>query len=409
MMLTEHIRMALASIRSSRLRSFLTILGIVIGVVSVITIVSLAEGVKRQVLNQINHLGSDLITVRPGRLVERNNAGEITGVNVFAGFATSTLTEQDAATISAHPDIEKATYMSILGGTAGIGDKDFPKGVILGVSDDFPSIVNQKVEFGTFFKDDQSDKKVVVIGPGVAEQLFEEAIPIGKTMQIRGQDFIVRGVFEQFESSPLSSGFDFNNTMFIPYGVGKEITNNTAQVHQVLAKPQDARKAEETVRKLTEALKENHGGQEDFTILKQDEALLVADKVLSMLTSLITGVAIISLFVGGVGVMNVMIASVSERTREIGIRKTVGATNRQIRTQFLIEAITLSVWGAAIGVIISLAVNILLRIFTNLQPVVTLPIVLISVLAALIVGIVFGVAPAVRAAKKDPIDALRSI
>jgi putative ABC transport system permease protein len=152
-----------------------------------------------------------------------------------------------------------------------------------------------------------------------------------------------------------------------------------------------------------------HSGQNDFTILKQEDNLAISNSVLNLLTSLITAVAAVSLVVGGIGIMNVMIVSVTERTHEIGIRKAVGATNQQILAQFMIESAVISFVGGVIGVISSILLNFMLRISTDLQPVVTLPIMGVAVLVALVVGIVFGVAPALNASRKDPIEALRRV
>jgi putative ABC transport system permease protein len=155
------------------------------------------------------------------------------------------------------------------------------------------------------------------------------------------------------------------------------------------------------------ALLKNHGGQEDFTVLKQDESLAVANTILNLITGLIAGIAAISLIVGGIGIMNIMLVSVIERTREIGIRKAIGATNRQILSQFMVESLVLSVVGAILGVLISIMVNYLIRIATTLTPVITLPIMVISVAVSIMVGLIFGITPALKAARKDPIEALR--
>lgn len=175
----------------------------------------------------------------------------------------------------------------------------------------------------------------------------------------------------------------------------------------MLAKPVDPAATEDTILAIEGALRESRGGQKDFTVLKQSENLALAEDVLNLLTSLIAGVAAISLLVGGIGIMNIMLVSVTERTQEIGIRKAVGATNRQILYQFMTEAAVLSLAGGVLGVLFSLLANVLMRIMTDLQPVITLEIILIASGVSFAVGIIFGMAPAAIAARKDPIDALR--
>lgn len=408
MMLSENIRMAMSSVRKARMRSFLTMLGIIIGVVSVITIVSLGEGVKRQVSGQINQLGSDLITIRPGKLVNRDANGEITSVHLLTTIGTSTLTEQDVVKLREHENIEAVVPFSAISAVATYENRHMNEGMILATNSAFPTIVNQKLEYGTFFSDGEGGRKTAVIGQGVAEKLFQENIPIGKTAKIRDQDFVIRGVFEEFPIDPTSPGTDFNNTIFISENAGKAVSNNTPlSTYQILVKPKNVEKIDPTVKDINGILRTSHSGQEDFTVFKQEETLRVATNVIDLISTMIIAMAGVSLLVGGLGIMNVMMAAVSERNREIGIRKAIGASNRQIRSQFMVEAAVLSVWGVTIGVLMSFAVNFLLYIFTDLKPVITWQPILITSVVSIAIGIIFGVVPAVKAARRDPVDALR--
>lgn len=406
-MFKGNLKMAVASIRNARMRSVMTTLGVIIGVVSVVTTVSLGEGVKQQVARQITHLGSDLITIRPGKTVKRDAAGKITGINLLAGFGASTLTEKDLEIVRETPGVKVAVPSSILTGTIKANETEYAGGLIIATTDQMPQILNQKVEFGTFFESVDSQSHMAVIGQSVAEDLFKELVPVGKTIQIRGENFIVKGVFEKFAANPLTPGSDFNSSVFIPYGTGKKLSGGAAQIFQILAKSSDPGTTNETVKELTARLKSAHAGEEDFTILKQEESLAITTNILGLMTNLIAGIAAISLLVGGIGIMNVMLVSVTERTREIGIRKAVGATNQQILAQFLTEGVVLSIVGGLIGIVLAGIINIGLRIFTNLSPVITWPVVVIAVWVSMVVGIIFGITPALRAAKKDPIEALR--
>lgn len=403
-----NLKMAWSAIKGSKWRSLMTMFGIVIGIVSVVTTISLGEGVKKQIISQINHLGSDLITVRPGKTVTRDNSGKITSVNFLSGFGASTLTENDLKAVQETPNIKTAVPLNLITGVPEANGRDMGNSLIVATTENLPDILNQKVEFGSFFHKDENKAQVAVIGKKVAEQLFAENVPIGKSVKIRGQDFVVRGVFERFETTPLANGTDFNTAIFIPYEAGKQLTGGAVQIYQIMAKPSDPSQLQPTLALMREGLLSSHSGQEDFTILEQSESLAVTSGILNMVTGFIGGIAAISLLVGGIGIMNIMLVAVSERTHEIGIRKAIGATNRQILGQFLVEAVVLSALGGVFGVILSIFANYLLRILTDLKPVVTLPIIAAACGVSIIVGIVFGIAPALHAARKDPIEALRT-
>jgi putative ABC transport system permease protein len=234
--------------------------------------------------------------------------------------------------------------------------------------------LHRKVEFGSFFDEDSSDKNVAVIGANVAHSLFGELNPVGQTIHIRGSDFIVHGILQ-----PTSGGLasvaetDFNSAVFIPQLAALDLSNNKTNILQILIK--------------------SKSGQLDQTV--------------GSVTRFISAIAAVSLLVGGISIMDIMWVSVTERTREIGIRKAVGATNQQILNQFLVEGSLLSVLGGIIGIVVSLIINGLLRLYTSLHPAITIPIMILAVVISVSVGIIFSVAPALKAARKRPIDALR--
>ena len=408
-MVTGNFKIAMDSIRTAKWRSFLTMLGIIIGVVSVVTIVSIGEGVKKQVTNQISHLGPDLITVRPGKTVSRDKAGNVNGINYLTTFAGNALSESDLKAIQQSRNVDSAVPLSFVTGTPKIQDREYNNGFIYGKTDKLPDALNQKIEYGAFFSPDDASKDVAVIGRTVAEDFFQEQVPIGRSMQIRGQNFVVLGVFEEFETTSILPGADYNSAIFIPMNSGKKINNGQTSIQQIFAKPSSPELTDDAVDAIRASLLIAHAGQDDFTILKQEDNLAITSSILNLLTGLISGIAAISLIVGGIGIMNVMLVSVTERTREIGVRKAVGATSHQVLAQFLIEAAVISFVGGIIGVVCSLLANFFIRVFTDLQPVITLSVMGIAVLVALLVGIIFGVAPALKAARKDPIQALRSV
>ena len=296
---------------------------------------------------------------------------------------------------------------NLLAGVPRYDNKEYSPGFVVGVSAAAPEILQQKIAYGSFFSGQELSNKSAIIGQRVAEELYEENAPIGKSIKVRGENFIIRGVFDEFETNPFVPNADYNTAIFIPYDSSRELSRDNTQIYQVLVKPNDSSQTDTLAKEITQNLKNTHSGEEDFSVLQQEESLAITNKVFTLLTGLITGVAAISLVVGGIGIMNIMLVSVTECTREIGVRKAVCATNHQILSQFVAEAAVLSFSGGVFGVLVSLIANILIRILTNLQPVVTLPIMFIAVGVAMAVGLFFGMAPAYKAAKKDPIEALR--
>jgi putative ABC transport system permease protein len=404
-----NLKTALSSVRGAKWRSFMTMMGVIIGIVSVVTVVSIGEGVKQQVVTQTNQLGKDLITVRPGQIIGRDKDGKITRVNLFAGLTTAgSLTEEDVKAIQQAKGVSTALPLSIVAGTLQYDNQPYPGVITIGTTPDFPRVLHQKIAYGDFFGTDDSNENGAIIGAGVAQDVFGQDVPLGQGFEILDQQFVVRGVFEEFKTAPFSLETDFNQAVFIPHQVAQTITNNKALIYEILAQPKAGESGDAVSGRITASLRKAHGNQEDFTVLKKSETVNVTGSILSLLTTFIAGIAAISLLVGGIGIMNVMLVSVTERMQEIGIRKAIGATSRQIMNQFLIEATVLSVVGGIIGILTSLLISVLLRLFTPLQPVISWQVVAIAAGVSLLVGIVFGTAPAVKAARKDPIEALRN-
>lgn len=407
-MIYTNVKMALNSIRSSKVRSFLTMLGIVIGVMSVVVTVSLGEGIKNQVVKQVNQLGSDIIVVRPGKIIERDANGKITKFNIIAGFGASTITEKDVAAVRQIKGIDAVAPASLI--TASISTpeiENYAGALVIATSSDMNKILNQTVETGDFFTNDSSKKGEAIIGSNVAANVFKQRDPIGRAMTIRGEEFIVRGIYAPFPNNPLNVGQNYNDVVFIPFETGKILAEGATEIRELSIKPSNPEKSDELVKEITRVINKNHGGQEDYTILKQSEYINATDQVFGILTAFVAAIAGISLLVGGIGIMNIMLVSVSERTKEIGVRKAIGATNKQILGQFLIEAVVLSVMGGLIGVLLSAVVAYTIKLTTDLTPSLSFKTILLATSIATIVGVVFGMAPAIKAARKDPIQALR--
>lgn len=405
--MSSNTKTALAALRASKWRSLFTMLGIIIGIVSVVITVSLGEGAKQRIVGQINQAGPDLITIKPGRSTARTAEGRLHGAGLLANVQTGALSEEDYTVVRETSGVGQAVPLGYLNGIVRTSEREYPEGVILGTTPELPAVLHRKVEYGVFFSEDDAQKDVAVIGKDVATQLFQERVPVGKSFMIRDRQFVVRGVLEETEASPLIPQSDYNTAILIPYEVAKELQNGQAPIFQILSRPEDPKTTAATVQAITKSLKQAHAGQADFTVLRQEDALAVATYVLNVLTGFIAAIAAISLLVGGIGILNIMFVSVTERTHEIGVRKAVGATNRQILGQFLTEAVVLSFVGGLIGILLSVLVNYLLRIFTTLTPVLTWPIMVIAAGISISVGIIFGITPALKAARKHPIDALR--
>lgn len=401
-------RMAMQSIRTNKMRSFLTMVGIIIGVSSVIMTVSLGEGFRRQVADTNQTDNPKLVTVRSGKIATRDNKGEITDVNFLAAFGSNSLTEKDYEALQKLPEASAVVPLSTISGIAtNFEDESYDDGTIIASTGRLPEVLGQKVVYGSFFDDNTTGRNVAIIGQRVAEDLFQENVPLGKLITIRGQDFIVGGIFDEFKSNPLSNVTDLNKAVFISYQMAKNITGGNPAIYQFMLLPKDSSSPQQLADATHNVLLANHGRQEDFTVLQASETELVARGTVTIATAFIAGIAAISLVVGGIGIMNIMFVNVTERTREIGVRKSLGATNRQIYSQFLIEAAVISFVGGLFGVGIALLGTGILRVTTELQPAITWQIVVIATGVSALVGIVFGTAPAVKAARKDPIESLR--
>lgn len=403
-----HLKSGIGSVRSTKLRSFWTMLGVIIGVASVITVVSIGTGIKQQISGQIHHFGKNLITVRPAQLQAGGNSSG-SSLNLIAGLSTSgPLNGKDISTATHVHGIAASAPLTISDGAISGDRGSYRDGFVIGTTGDLPSLINQSMAYGSFLDDDDTGTNSAVLGQHASEELFNEDVPLGHSFTFHGQRFIVKGIFNQFAAAPLSTQLDFNNAIFIPNDVAEKLSNNTAPTYEVLIRPSDASKTTAVVAGIRQALAKTHGGQNNFSVLAGNQNLTTSDSILGLLTKLIAGVAAISLLVSGIGIMNVMLVSVAERKHEIGIRKAVGATNRQILSQFLIESSVLSLWGGVIGIGLAFLIDITLRVLTDLEPSISWQIVLLASGVSLLVGIIFGTVPAFKAARKDPIEALRS-
>jgi putative ABC transport system permease protein len=414
----ESVRIALRGLSSNKLRSFLTMLGIIIGVAAVIALLSVGQGVQASITAQIQSTGSNLITITPGGQ-RSSNASVAT-----QGGQQATLTSQDAQAIidAGLPDVVAVSPEFGTGGQIQFGSQT-SFGQITGVTPDYLAVHNMNVANGEFISKAANDSvsQVVVLGAAVANALFNDMDPVGQSVKLNRANYRVIGVLESKGGASFGSP---DNGAFVPltsaqrrligggrgFGVGQRVSTigvsaaSEAQVDSAIAA-------------ITDILRTQHKiqvQQDDFTIISQKQILSVFDQVTGILTAFLGAIAGISLLVGGIGIMNIMLVSVSERTREIGIRKAVGAKRRDIMTQFLVEATVLSLLGGAGGIALGWAISESinrLKIGTNGSATLTTLIspnsILLAVGFSVAVGLFFGIYPATRAAALRPIDALR--
>jgi putative ABC transport system permease protein len=398
----NYIKSAIDSIWANKVRSVLTVLGVVIGVTSVSILISIGQGLKNDVSDLIQGLGSNVIVVLTGKL----DTSSQQQTNPASFIAVDILTLQDVSSISALEDIDSITPVSPVTGELKYDDKTavpFVAGVYPEVLDAFQVT---KIDQGSIF-DTSKNESVIVVGHDIKVQLFGDKDPIGKKVVLgKDNEFTVIGTLAK-STSGASFGGEINSMSFIPFDSATALNKNQIKVFRMIIKASNSADVKVVKKNIHTQLLNNHDGVEDFTVLTQDDILDVFGQFLNLATALVSAIAAISLVVGGIGIMNIMLVTVTERTREIGLRKAVGATKQAILWQFLVEAVIITFLGGLIGLAITFAASAVIASQTELQPDITLDVILIAVGISTTIGITFGLWPALRAANKDPIDALR--
>jgi len=401
------IKAGIDAVRRTKLRNFWTMLGIIIGVASVISVVAISEGVKQQISGHISKTGNDIITVQPSNV--KFGGSSFNSLSLLSGLdVTGSLSNSDISRVANTKGVSEVTPLSAMSAAVKGDQSKYASGLVVGTYPNFPDIINNNLQYGTFLTNIDTQSNGVVLGSQASMDLYNEDVPLGQQLLINGQVYTVRGILNPFPATPLSSSSAFNKAVFISYANSESLTNNTITTYEILAKPKDPSSTTTVTAAINTSLLASHNGQSDFSVLDQEQNLENSSAVLNLITKLIVIVAGISLLVGGIGIMNVMLVSVTERMHEIGIRKAVGATNRQILDQFMLESIMLSTVGGLIGIVLAAVVDIVLRLVSNLQPVISFEIVAIAFIVSILIGVVFGSVPALKAARKDPIEALRS-
>ena len=386
-MILQSFRMAFSSILSNKMRSFLTMLGIIIGVVAVVVLVSLVNGATSSVTSQIQGLGSDLLTVN---ITSKGND------SLSMGEVENLAADYESIGATAPSSTQYATARN--------GTKTYDA-TIQGTTSSYEQIGSLNLLYGRFLKtpDISDSSAVAVVGVDVADELFGSRQIIGQSISVNGRSFLIIGVLS--ESTSAFGGSD--GKVIIPYTLAQRIFKQSdVTTFYVAAKDSDSVDAAQT--DLTTAMMRKFNQDADsFAITNQAAILSTMDSVISTMTLLLGGIAGISLLVGGIGIMNIMLVSVAERTREIGIRKAIGAGRKRILSQFLIESLVISVLGGFIGILVSWGILAIVSVIASMSFAMTGSVIALAVGFCMFVGVVFGLYPASKASKLQPIQALR--
>lgn len=410
MQFEENLNLAFDGLVSHKLRSFLTMLGIIFGVAAVIAMLSIGEGAKQQAIEKFKDLGVNNIIVREKKLSEK----EIQEVR--AKFSQGLSLKDAEAIKEIVPKVLNVAPQAEKELEAKFEDKS-AKATVIGITPIFKNILNYRTSSGSFIDEDQFSRhlKVCVLGAGIARTLFPVENPINKMVKVADQWFEVIGIMENkalfTETVGELAARDLNNDIYIPLTTFlRRLTKENqldSEIKQITIQAEDSEVLLEVAAVTKRILERRHFKNDDFNIIIPYELLKQEEKERRIYNILLGSIAAISLLVGGIGIMNIMLATVSERTREIGIRRAIGATRKEVLEQFMMEAIALSLTGGLIGIFLGVGMSLSINWITNFKTVVTFFSVFIAFFVSGAVGIIFGMLPARKAANLNPIESLR--
>lgn len=412
MRFSDAVKTASRGLRHAKIRSFLTMLGIIIGIASVILLMSIGKSAEQLIVGQVQGIGSNLIFVIPGS----SQGSRYAPPAAAQGIIIKTLVERDAESLRKEPTITRVAP-EVRGQTRIIFENNDTTVTYEGTTPEFFPMRNFTMARGVPFSqaDVDSSSRIAVLGTEIAKTLFGDRDPVGKTVRLRDITFRVIGVLESKGLGPF--GVDQDNLVIVPVSVAQKQLLGINYYNVINIEANDAYDIEFTKARVTSVIRQNHRitdpDKDDFTIRTQEDALELLGSITSIMTIFLTSIAAISLVVGGIGIMNIMLVSVVERTKEIGLRKAIGATNFDILQQFLFEAVLLTFLGGLVGIatasLLTVSAYFVLKEFFVSGWVFALPLSAITLALGVsaFTGIVFGIYPARQAAKKNPIDALR--
>jgi putative ABC transport system permease protein len=398
MSIIESFRLAFDALLANKMRALLTMLGVIIGVMSVILLVSMGQGVKADVTGQVSGLGSNLLFVMPGRF-DFSSTDSMSGGN---GLPTYKLRPKDVDAINKRVNLA-AGAVGVVEAPTSIVYKNRNRRVIgVCTNELYPEVMDRPLLEGRFFTRSQLEagRRVTILGTTTASALFGSVSPIGKQIKIGDQKFVIIGVMTK---KGMMMGQDFDDGVWVPITLANSLVGHE-RLSEIVVKAADADRIDETKKEVENVLLKTYT-RDDFTVFTQGETLSLMKNILNVMTLMLAGIASISLLVGGIGIMNIMLVSVTERTREIGIRKAVGARTADIMVQFIIEAVLLSALGGFIGIVSGIGFALILNNWLPAE--ISAWSVSLAFFFSAGVGVFFGVYPAWKAARLDPIEALR--
>jgi len=400
MLIWDLFKMALRSLVTHKLRSFLTALGIIIGVASVISMISIGEGARRQTLNTISKFGTNIITIKPGQKKSRHvTTGKV-----------NTLTLEDAEFIEEHIPLITGVAAQVYRSAQLKFENKNTNSTVRGTGASYSRLANFEMDRGRYFNKGEirSAKRICVLGSTVLKNLFEGRNPLGKTIKVDGKNFLVIGTMI---SKGALSWFDPDDQIFIPVTTAQKRVFGMNHVQSIDVQAGQIDDLETIKEEVSQILRQKHniadGKEDDFYVQNSSQWLNSWGDAAKTFTYLLGGIAAISLMVGGIGIMNIMLVSVTERTREIGIRKAIGAKKKEILEQFLIESVLISFLGGGIGILLGIGISRVVSGMGDWETVVSTQSILLAFGFSVAIGIFFGFYPANKAANLNPIDALR--
>ena len=399
MIISELAKVALRSLVINKLRSFLSMLGIIIGVTAVIAIISIGQGATEMVQETISSLGSGLVTISPGFRGGWGGRAARSAGNIFTLELGEELKNKS-------PDVDELVPSIQSGGLLKYGENSYQASIVATASG-YENIFNHTIAEGRFLiaEDVDNYRKVVVLGSTVVKELFGNENPLGKKIIVQmGQRRFIFEVVGVLESKGQVMWFNFDNQVYIPVTTMMKRMTGSKYVNSYSAQATDSKEA---IKQVEFLLAKRLDDPDLYNVMSQEEILETIQQVSSTMILMLAGIAGISLLVGGIGIMNIMLVSVTERTREIGIRKALGAKKKDILIQFLIEALVMSLVGGAVGLILGWAVSVLVSRYGGWTPTLSMFSVVIGIGFSSAVGLIFGIYPAMKAAKLNPVEALR--
>ena len=403
---SENIKIAFQSLFLNKLRSVLTMLGIIIGVGAVVAVMSIGAGAQDSVIKSIQGIGSNLVIIMPG-----DSQRDMGPMNQFSSSGKESLKLQDIEAIQKYAKHIEGVMPLILSAAPVVYMNKGSNVSIYATSESAVSVYNFEIDTGKFFSksDVGNSANVAVLGKTIREKLFGTDDPVGKSIKIMGKNFKVIGTIKSKGTNTF--GQDQDNTIAIPITTAMNKLYGQNYLNLIMAKTGTEKEMAIASEEITRILKKQHGikadEKNDFSIQSQTEILNTLSAVTNIFTIAISSIAAISLLVGGIGIMNIMLVSVTERTREIGIRKAIGAKNKDILTQFLTESVVLSLTGGLMGIVFAFIISLLLNKYSPISTSISLYSIVLAISFSTFVGLFFGIYPAMRAAKLNPIEALR--